>query len=67
MASYNQPTNKPTRKVRNGALGGGLAAVGMGLFAIFLPEQYALVPPGMEAGLATVLGTIIAYLTAESV
>ena len=65
MGSYNQPTNKPTRKVKGGALGGGLAAVAMGLVSIFFPEQYALVPPGMEAGLATVIGTAVAYFTKE--
>lgn len=64
--TYNQPSKKPTRKVQAGALGGGLSAISMGVIAVFFPEQYALVPPGFEAGLATVIGSVVAYFAREN-
>ena len=67
MGAYNQPTAKPTKKVRNGTLGGGLAAVSMGLLAIFFPDQYALVPAGFEGGLAVVIGSAVSYFTKEGI
>ena len=55
----------PTRKVGAGAVGGALAAVAFGMIAIFFPEQYALVPPGMEAGAATLFGALAGYFTPD--
>lgn len=65
MATTSQPTAVPTRKWQAGAFYGGLAAIGMGLIAIFEPEAYARVPPGFEAGVAVVLAKIAEYWTKE--
>ncbi len=59
--------NKPSSTIQASALGGGVAAVLFGLFAIFLPEYYDLVPAGMEAGTAVVIGTLVGYFTKETV
>lgn len=58
---------KPTAKVTAQALGGALAAVGMGVFAIVSPENYQAVPPGFEAGIAVIFGAMAGYFKAETV
>jgi len=50
--------------------GGGwgfLAAIAMGLLAMVFPEIYGRVPPGFEAGLAVLIGTVAAKLQKENV
>ncbi len=46
---------------------GFLAAIAMGVIAIFWPEYYEKVPPGFEAALAVGIGTIMAKLQTENV
>lgn len=65
MAGVKQPTATPTKKWQAGAWAGGVSAIVMGVWAVFYPEQYARVPPGMEAGLAVVLAKTVEYFTLE--
>lgn len=65
MTLVNQPTAQPTRKVKAFFGTGSAAAVLMGLVAIFWPDIYARVPPGFEAGLAVMFGSIAAYFTRD--
>ena len=59
--------NKPSSTIQASAISGALAAVLFGLLAIFFPEQYSLVPPGMEAGFAVLIGSVVGYLKPERV
>lgn len=62
-----QRSAAPTRKVGAVALGGGVASVSMGIMAIFAPEQYALVPPGFEGGVATIAAFVLGYMVRDRV
>ncbi len=59
--------NKPSSTIQAAAISGALAAVAFGLFAVFAPEMYARVPPGMEAGTAVLIGVGIGYWKKENV
>lgn len=59
-------SKKPTRKITIGALGGGIAAVLMGVMAIAFPEAYERVPPGFEGGIATIVGFLLAYFVRDN-
>ena len=59
--------NRPSSTITAAALGGGLAAVVFGVMSIFAPEYYALVPAGMEAGTAVVIGSVVGYFKRENV
>jgi hypothetical protein len=59
--------NKPSSTIQAAAISGGLASLAFGLFAIFAPELYARVPPGMEAGTAVLIGVVIGWRKKENV
>lgn len=59
--------NRPSSTITAAAIAGGLASFAFGVFAIFDPVHYALVPAGMEAGTAVLFGTIIGYFKIENV
>ena len=59
--------NRPSSTITAAAISGAIAAVMFGIFAVFAPVQYALVPPGMEAGVAVLIGSVIGYCKRERV
>jgi len=59
--------NKPSSTIQAAGSWGFLAAICMGIFAIFWPDLYARVPPGFEAGLAVLVGTVMGYFQKENV
>lgn len=65
MAHVNQGSAMPTAKVTAAAVGGAVASVAMGVFAITSPEIYSRVPPGFEGGLATSVAMLFAYFKKE--
>lgn len=69
QTTYNQPTSAPTRKVNAALLGGAIATVTMGLFAIFLPDQFSRLQqvPGMETAIGSLVSVALAYVVKERV
>lgn len=65
--TYDQPTKAPNTKMTAVAIGGSVASLLMGGMAIFFPEQYKLVPPGFEGGLATLVGFVLGYAIKERI
>ncbi len=59
--------NAPSSTIKAAGGWGFLAAIGMGLLAMFQPDLYDRVPPGFEAGLAVLIGMVAGYLTKEKV
>ena len=59
--------NKPSSTIQAAAISGGLASLAFGMFAIFAPELYARVPPGMEAGTAVLIDVVIGWRKKENV
>lgn len=59
--------NKPSSTIQAAAISGGIASLAFGLFAVFAPELYSRVPPGMEAGTAVLIGVAIGYFKKENV
>lgn len=58
---------RPSSTITAAALSGGIASFAFGLLSIFFPEQYSLVPAGMEAGTAVLIGAVVGYLKRENV
>jgi len=59
--------NAPSSTIKAAGSWGFLAAIAMGVFAIFWPEYYVRVPPGFEAGLAVGIASIMGYRQKENV
>ncbi len=59
--------NKPSSTIQAAAIAGGIASLAFGFFALFAPELYSRVPPGMEAGSAVLIGVAIGYFKKENV
>ena len=59
--------NKPSSTIKASAISGALAAVAFGGLSVFGPEFYVRVPPGMEAGVAVLFGSVIGYMKKENV
>ena len=60
----NQNTSAPTRKVNAGMAGNQLAALLLGLLAMFAPVYYGRIPDGFEASLGASLGGVLGYALA---
>ena len=59
--------NRPSSTISFAALGGSVAAILFGMLSVFAPEQYALVPAGMEAGVATAAAFVFGFFKKENV
>jgi len=59
--------NKPSSTIQASAISGAAAAVSFGVFAVVSPELYANVPPGMEAGTAVLIGSVVGFFKKENV
>jgi len=59
--------NKPSSTITASGSWGFLAALAIGVVAIWSPDVYARIPPGFEAALAVGVGTVAGYLKKERV
>lgn len=59
--------NKPSSTITAAVLSGAFASVLFGLASVFAPQYYAMVPPGMEAGTAVLIGGLIGFFKKENV
>lgn len=65
MTLVAQQGKQPTRKLQYAALGGAVASVLMGGLAVFYPEAHGRIPPGFEAGVATICAFVFGYIARE--
>lgn len=59
--------NRPSSTITTATIAGAISAVLFGIFAVVFPEHYDRVPPGMEAGLTTLIAGIAGLLKKERV
>jgi hypothetical protein len=56
---------KPNRKVQSGINWGALATIGIGLYAVYFPDDYALWPPALEGAIVGFVVSFAAWFTKE--